>query len=229
MRAPKKSKTNAFDSRTLSDEAFLNMQINQFARSKDAEPWCVSTNSRNTIDDQLKIQPKKAFFVKGPILQSTNLYSAVMKYFNRNIETMKSVCQNTMSETYLKGELIHDWVMFVSFTIFEKKKRLTQPENTDTRCMHIAGFVFAKYMNDPDTQEQFLFLDLLCAQIDGKGIGKDLLAETTKHAMVSGCAWIELHSVFDKVEYYTNLGFTSTGVSIANDGYPDLLKMRKYF
>ena len=46
------------------------------------------------------------------------------------------------------------------------------------------------------------------------------------YASMSGCAWIELQSVYDKIGFYEHMKFVNTGILIQNSINPPLTVMR---
>lgn len=213
-----------------SDIGWLEHLIGGFARGDPGyAPWCASDRARTQgYSHQLSTTPTSSFVAYGPFNSHENMYKAIMTHLRSNIQTMSALCQHTMYESYLQSTLeTRDWVVFASFTLLHKTGGFVRGDAS--RCLHMAGVVFAKQVVDAETRQPYFFIDLLCAQVDGKGIGKSLVQKATLHALTSGCAWIELHSVHDKVAYYEKMGFESTGVTIANDDNIPLLKMRRMF
>lgn len=199
-----------------------------FARGEVDSAMCYVGQPRTFFARQLSEIPSEFIKVEGPFLPHMGMYTNILSYLNKHEKYFGSICQSAMNAEYLKDQLSaartatreSGWLLFVSFAALEGRSRSTKP------CLHIAGVVFAQLMRDESSGRQYFHLDLLCGQVGGKGIGKDLIQAVKRYASMSGCAWIELQSVHDKIGFYEHMKFVNTGILIQNSLNPPLTVMR---
>jgi len=215
-----------------------------FARGEVDSAMCYVGQPRTFFAKQLSAIPTEFIKVEGPFLPHTGMYTNILAYLNEHVKYFGSICQSAMNAEYLKDQLSaastatreSGWLLFVSFAALKaRSQRDSQswgvhggkaPPRSMKPCLHIAGVVFAQLMRDELSKRQYFHLDLLCGQVGGKGIGKDLIQAVKMYASMSGCAWIELQSVYDKIGFYEHMKFVNTGILIQNSINPPLTVMR---